>query len=64
MHDNSHLDSFVDQQSDQICLKLAQRFVFLCRDPNVSSAEYSTRMRETLEELLRDGDALTDSLSA
>lgn len=63
MHDNSHLDSFAAQQSDPICQPLVQRFIVICRDPNVSAAEYSTRIRETMEDLLKETDAPTESVS-
>jgi hypothetical protein len=63
MDDNSHLDSFAEQQSDPICQQLIQRFIAICRDPNVGEAEYSTRIRETMEDLLEETDAPTESVS-
>jgi len=64
MLDSPHLDAFIEQQIDPICLKLGRRFVSICRDPGVSSAEYSTRVREAMDELLKEGDAPKDSVGA
>jgi len=59
MDDNSHLDAFAAEQSDPICQQLVQRFIAICRDPNVSAAEYSTRVREAMDDLLKETDAPT-----
>jgi hypothetical protein len=64
MLDSPHLDAFVEQQTDPICLALGRRFLSICRDPGVSSAEYSTRIREAMDELLREANVPTDSVGA
>ena len=64
MTQDSHLDTLLGDQPDPIALRLMGEFKTIWRRLDVSQAEYSTKLRNAMDQLLEDLDATPESESA
>ena len=63
MSDSSNLDDFLQAQSDPICRQLVLKCMAVFRSPDVGAAEYSARLREEMELLLKESDAAVEPIN-
>jgi hypothetical protein len=54
MTDQTHLDELLQATADPLSKALLEAFCDMARNPQIGTAEYATRLREIMEESLRD----------